>query len=246
MEKLVGNLRDALKARLQKLDWMVVKDIFVTETADVWKTPGTNPTDVKTEVFSLPAAPAAEKDGSLTNTMRLIQWHEKAVNPPGDVTSDAEFFVSLAKRLQKMYAGSKRDRDKGFLAANFQYGDNPKEPNMELVLKEINGFTVKDGKLTVNGTLNSTPNATFTVHWYFSTDSACANNQLVTRPLCAFGACGKIPGVTTDSSGNAAFSIPFNFPPSTSSGVINCTATDADGNTSEFSACLPVSASPTP
>jgi formate dehydrogenase major subunit len=140
------------RAAMGKLDWLVVKDIFVTETAEFWKAPGAAPKDIKTEVFFLPAAPAAEKDGSLTNTMRLIQWHEKAVNPPGDVTSDAEFFVSLAKRLQKLYAGSKKARDKGFLAASFEYGDNPKEPNMELVLKEVNGFatqeiTDKDGKV---------------------------------------------------------------------------------------------------
>ncbi len=140
------------RAAMQRLDWLVVKDIFVTETAEVWKAPGTNPKDVKTEVFFLPAAPAAEKDGSLTNTMRLIQWHEKAVNPPGDATSDAEFVCSLARRLQKMYAGSKKERDRGFLAANFKYGDNPREPDMLEVLKEINGYAVeeikdKDGKV---------------------------------------------------------------------------------------------------
>jgi formate dehydrogenase major subunit len=140
------------RAALGKLDWLVVKDIFVTETAEFWKAPGVSPKDVRTEVFFLPAAPAAEKDGSLTNTMRLIQWHERAVKPPGDVTSDAEFFTSLAKRLQKMYAGSKKQRDQGFLAASFQYGDDPKEPNMELVLKEVNGYatediTDKDGKV---------------------------------------------------------------------------------------------------
>jgi formate dehydrogenase major subunit len=140
------------RAALGKLEWLVVKDIFVTETAEFWKAPGVVAKDIKTEVFFLPAAPAAEKDGSLTNTMRLIQWHERAVKPPGDVTSDAEFFVSLAKRLQKMYAGSKKERDQGFLAASFQYGDDPKEPNMELVLKEINGYatqeiTDKDGKV---------------------------------------------------------------------------------------------------
>src|SRR5712664_1971712 len=133
-------------------EWLVVKDIFLTETAEFWKAPGVSGKDIKTEVFFLPAAPAAEKDGSLTNTMRLIQWHERAVKPPGDVTSDAEFFVSLAKRLQKMYAGSKKERDQGFLAASFQYGDDPKEPNMELVLKEVNGYatadiTDKDGKV---------------------------------------------------------------------------------------------------
>ncbi len=140
------------RAAMQRLDWLVVKDIFLTESAEVWKAPGTNPKDVKTEVFFLPAAPAAEKDGSLTNTMRLIQWHEKAVNPPGDVTSDGELFVSLAKRLQKLYAGSKKERDQGFLATRWNYGDNPKEPNMELVLKEVNGYATeeikdKDGKV---------------------------------------------------------------------------------------------------
>ena len=139
------------RSAMAKLDWLVVKDIFLTETADFWKAPGTDPKDVKTEVFFLPAAPAAEKNGSLTNTMRLIQWHEKAVNSPGDVTSDAEFFTSLGRRLQARYAGSKKERDKGFLAVNFKYGDG-KEPDMQLVLKEVNGFateeiTDKDGKV---------------------------------------------------------------------------------------------------
>src|SRR5205807_994882 len=89
--------------------------------------------------------------------------------------------------------------------------------------------------LTINGTLNSTPNSTFTVHWYFSADAQCTNNEEATVPL----AFGKLPGVgPTDINGNATFSFPFDFPIGVSSGVINCTATDADGNTSEFSSCL--------
>jgi formate dehydrogenase major subunit len=140
------------RAALGKLDWLVVVDIFLTETAEFWKAPGATAKDLKTEVFFLPAAPAAEKDGSLTNTMRLIQWHERAVKPPGDVRSDADFFCALAHRLQKLYAGSKKERDQGFLAANFTYGAKPDEPEMVEVLKEINGvatedITDKDGKL---------------------------------------------------------------------------------------------------
>src|SRR5262245_60420403 len=134
--------RDAMN----RLDWLVVADIFLTETAEVWKAPGTNPKDVKTEVFFLPMAPAAEKDGTLTNTMRVIQWHEAAVKPPGDCTSDAAFFVRLAQRLQKLYAGSTKDRDKGFLAADFKYGEHADEPDMQLVLKEISGFATEDIK----------------------------------------------------------------------------------------------------
>jgi formate dehydrogenase major subunit len=132
------------RAAMQKLDWMVVVDIFLTETAEVWKAPGTSPKDVPTEVFFIPAAPAAEKDGSLTNTMRLIQWHQKAVDPPGMVQTDAQFFCTLAHRLQKLYAGSKKPRDRGFLAANFTYGDEPDHPDMVQVLKEVNGFATED------------------------------------------------------------------------------------------------------
>jgi formate dehydrogenase major subunit len=140
------------RAAMAKLDWLLVVDIFLTETAEFWKAPGVDAKDIKTEVFFLPAAPAAEKDGSLTNTMRLIQWHERAVKPPGDVRSDADFFCGLAHRLQKLYAGSKKERDKGFLAANFTYGAKPDEPEMVEVLKEINGvatedITDKDGKV---------------------------------------------------------------------------------------------------
>ncbi len=134
------------RAAMQRLDWMVVVDIFLTETAEVWKTPGIDPKDVKTEVFFLPAAPAAEKDGSLTNTMRLIQWHDRAVTPPGDVHSDADFVCRLAHRLQKLYAGSKKERDRGFLAANFTFGAKPDEPEMVEVLKEVNGFATEDIK----------------------------------------------------------------------------------------------------
>src|SRR3989442_1425425 len=140
------------RAAMQRLDWLVVVDIFLTETAEVWKTPGNATKDVKTEVFFIPAAPAAEKDGSLTNTMRLIQWHEKAVDPPGDVQTDAQFICTLAHRLQKMYANSKKERDRGFRAANFTYGAKPDHPEMVEVLKEINGvateeITDKEGKV---------------------------------------------------------------------------------------------------
>ncbi|MEO8434757.1 MAG: Calx-beta domain-containing protein, partial [Pyrinomonadaceae bacterium] len=90
--------------------------------------------------------------------------------------------------------------------------------------------------VTINGTLNSVASSSYTVHWYFSTDSVCGNNQLASRPLVF----GRVPGVTTDPGGNAAFNFPFTFPSGTSAGIINCTATDSVGNTSEFSACMPV------
>ena len=64
------------------------------------------PADIKTEVFFIPAAAAPEKEGSLTNTQRLLQWHDKALDPLGDCRSDAWFLYNLGKRLKQLYAGS--------------------------------------------------------------------------------------------------------------------------------------------
>src|SRR3989454_2102749 len=66
--------------------------------------------------------------------------------------TDAQFICTLAHRLQKMYASSKKERDKGFRAANFTYGAKPDHPEMVEVLKEVNGvateeITDKEGKV---------------------------------------------------------------------------------------------------
>jgi len=141
------------RAALRNLEWLVVVDLFETETAAVWKEPGVDPKASKVEMFFIPGAPAAEKDGSITNTMRLAQWHTKAVEPPGDARSDAAFVVDLGLRLKALYKDSKAKKDRPVLDLVWDYQPEgaKKEPKMELVLKEINGYatddiTDKDGK----------------------------------------------------------------------------------------------------
>ena len=75
---------------LAKLDWLVVRDLYETETASFLeglrrrsRAAQLTAADIKTEVFFLPAAAVPEMDGSFTNTQRLVQWHDKAVDPPG-------------------------------------------------------------------------------------------------------------------------------------------------------------------
>ena len=68
---------------------------------------------IGTEVFLLPAAVTPEKDGSYTNTMRLVQCHDKAVDPPGDARSEARFVYHLGRRLKELYADSTLDRATG-------------------------------------------------------------------------------------------------------------------------------------
>jgi formate dehydrogenase major subunit len=142
---------------LAKLKWMVVRDLYETETASFWKdSPEVKPggplktEGIETEVFFLPAAAVAEGEGSFTNTQRLIQWHEKAVDPPGDARTDLWFTFNLGRRLKKLYEGSKEKRDRPLQALTWDYVDpeeNKKwrvkdEPSGRLVIKEINGYKV--------------------------------------------------------------------------------------------------------
>ncbi len=53
------------------------------------------PEDIQTEVFLMPAASHVEKDGHFTNTQRLLQWHDKAMEPPGDARSELWFMHHL-------------------------------------------------------------------------------------------------------------------------------------------------------
>jgi formate dehydrogenase major subunit len=147
---------------LAKLKWMVVRDLYETETASFWwkdspevKNGTLKPEDIQTEVFFLPAAAVAESDGSFTNTQRLVQWHDKAVDPPGDCRSDIWFTVHLGLRLKELYRDSKEKRDRPIQALVWDYIDEeenkkfgiPDEPSARLILKEINGYKcVEDGK----------------------------------------------------------------------------------------------------
>jgi formate dehydrogenase major subunit len=97
------------RAGMAKLDWMVVKDLFLTETAEFWRAPGVDdPSTIRTEVFFFPAASVPEMSGSFTNTQRLIQWHEKAVDPRGDCRSDIWFTHQLVRRLKRLYGYDER------------------------------------------------------------------------------------------------------------------------------------------
>ncbi len=111
------------RAGLRQLDWLVVLDWFETESAVFWKSDPNGPpsSDIKTEVFFIPAAASPEKEGTLTNTQRLLQWHSQAIDPPGDCRSDAWFVYNLGKRLKELYQGSTDARDQPLLNLTWDY-----------------------------------------------------------------------------------------------------------------------------
>ena len=136
------------RAAMAQLEWMVVKDLFITETADFWKAPDVeDPSAIQTEVFFFPSASVPEMDGSFTNTQRLVQWHEKAIESPGDCRSDLWFTHQLVKRLKKLYQGSTNPNDAPFLALEWNFEEVHGEASADSVLREINGYTLPDRKL---------------------------------------------------------------------------------------------------
>jgi formate dehydrogenase major subunit len=148
-----GSIDSRLQRKaLAQLDWMVVLDLYETETAAFWyKGPEhsldkVDPSQIKTEVFFIPAASSVEKEGIFTNTQRLLQYRDKAVDPPDDARSDLWFVYNLGKRLKEMYAGSTEPRDQAIQALTWDYekigASIPGEPDGLLVLKEINGYYV--------------------------------------------------------------------------------------------------------
>ena len=137
---------------LSKLKWLVVRELVEIESANFWReSPEVErgelkPEDIETEVFFFPAAGHAEKAGAFTNTQRLLQWREKAVDPPGDARSEAWFMHQLALRLIAKAKASNDPLDEPLRALDWWYPeDELGDPQMEAVLAEINGWYTDPG-----------------------------------------------------------------------------------------------------
>ncbi len=143
---------------LANLDWLVVRDFVLIESATWWKdgpeieAGELRTEDIKTEVFFLPAAAHTEKSGSFTNTQRMLQWHHKAVEPAGDARSDLWFIYHLGRRIRDKLAAAATAPGAG-LASDAEMNrpvldltwDYPvlgrfDEPDADAVLAEINGW----------------------------------------------------------------------------------------------------------
>ena len=148
----------AQRRAMRKLEWLVVKDNWLTETATQWhsapeiKDGDVKIEDIKTEVFFFPATQIAEYQGSFTNTQRMLQWHHKAVDAPGDCRTDTWFYYQLGKRLKTAYANSSLPRDQGWKNVTWDYDPDPGsahsgapgEADELKILKEINGYYTDD------------------------------------------------------------------------------------------------------
>jgi formate dehydrogenase major subunit len=133
---------------MANLDWLVVRDLHLIESASWWKdgpeieTGELRTEDIPTEVFFFPVAAHTEKNGSFTNTQRMLQWHDLAVEPAGDARSDLWFYYHLGRLVRERLAASTDPMDRPLLDLTWEYPTEGAvaEPSAEAVLREVNGW----------------------------------------------------------------------------------------------------------
>jgi formate dehydrogenase major subunit len=133
---------------MANLDWLIVRDFSLIESATWWKdgpeieSGELRTEDIATEVFFFPAAAHTEKNGSFTNTQRMLQWHHAAVEPAGAARSDLWFAYHLGRLIRRKLAGSNDEMDRPILDLTWGYPTEGSlaEPSAEAVLAEINGW----------------------------------------------------------------------------------------------------------
>ncbi len=132
---------------LAKLKYLVVIDPLATESAEFWKPHGefneADPAKIQTEVFRLPATLFAEETGSFTNSGRVIQWHWKAADAPGEALSDREIVAGLFLKLKEMYAKDGGALPEPIRNLTWPYRI-PAKPAPEEVAMEISGKALAD------------------------------------------------------------------------------------------------------
>ena len=177
-----GREREAL----EKLDWLVCADLWSTETANFWRRGdadycnAVDPAEIKTEVFLLPAAASMEKEGSITNSGRWMQWRYPAVHAAGDAKSDLWILDRLFKSVRDRYATMGGPHAETVLDMQWGYGTD-EEPDAHLVAKEVNGYDVTTGKLLPSFGACKTDGSTSSGNWLYCGSYTEAGNMAARR-----------------------------------------------------------------
>ena len=131
---------------LKKADFLVVGEIYPDETSEFWKSPGITPEEMKTintTVYRLACAGFAEKDGSMTNSARMLQWKNAAVPPPGECRLDQDIIAQIFLRVRELYQTEGGKFPDPILKLTWGYTD-PQHPALGEVTKELNGKALAD------------------------------------------------------------------------------------------------------
>jgi formate dehydrogenase major subunit len=138
-----GKNREAMA----KLDWMVNVNLFDNETGSFWRGPGMNPASIKTEVFMLPACVSVEKEGSVTNSGRWMQWRYAGPKPMGQSRPDGDIILALGNKIRELYKKEGGAFPEPVLNLKWDYANSHAEFDPHKVAKNINGYFLEDVKV---------------------------------------------------------------------------------------------------
>ncbi len=131
---------------LKKADFLVVGEIYPDETSEFWKSPGITPDEmknIKTTVYRLACAGFAEKDGSMTNSARWLQWKNVAVPPPGECRLDQDIVAQIFLKVRELYQKEGGKFPDPILNLTWSY-TIAQRPSLGELLKELNGKALAD------------------------------------------------------------------------------------------------------
>ncbi len=129
---------------MTKLDWLVNVNIFDNETGSFWQGPGMDPKKIKTEVFMLPCSVSVEKEGSISNSGRWMQWRYQGPKPLGDSRADGEIIYELALKVRELYKKEGGKFPEPVLNLNWDDMGNGHEFDAHKTARLINGYYLKD------------------------------------------------------------------------------------------------------
>ena len=185
----VGSAHGRLqRLAMAELDWLVVRDLVLIESASFWKdspeveTGEIVPERCATEVFFFPAAAHVEKEGTFTQTQRMLQWRDKAVEPAGDQRSELWFFFHLGRLLKERLAGSTDEGDRPLLDLAWDYEVEGDEPSAEDVLRRVNGTDLATGQVLDSYTELRADGTTASGCWIYCGVYAGGVNRAARRP----------------------------------------------------------------
>ena len=149
----VGSMHAGLQRRaLSRLKWLVVRELAEIETSSFWKdspevrSGELRTEDIATEVFLMPAAGHVEKEGH-SPTRSGCAVARQGPRSPGDARSELHFMYHLMRRVIDHYRDSEDPKDWPIRNLKWDYPvhGEEQEPEVEAVLKEINGYEVATG-----------------------------------------------------------------------------------------------------
>ncbi len=153
---------------LSNLKWMVAVDLWETETSAFWqKDAGADPSSIDTEVFFLPACSSFEKEGSISNSGRWMQYRWKAIEPKHESMGDLEIIHLLTLKLKELYKNGSGPAAEQINAISWNYGEG-EHIDIDLVCREINGYEMSSKKQVASFGKLMDDGSTCSGNWVYS------------------------------------------------------------------------------